>query len=859
MADRKPGSTSVLDRPASRNDRRDEPPPEKTDNKAAIKTAQKQARARLQEAVQKMDVSTELQNEAMEVMREVEESIGRNPSRAFVEKAIIGAQSYLSRKAQAEHDQKAKEKKYEEDKAKQETEEKEKKQKEEEAKEHAAPHGAVEEPESAKKDEQATAAEQSQDTGTPSTETAQPSAEQTSSAAPTAESNQQPTPSATTTETNQQQTEKPASADSSPVVNSSAEGKVTNSTEQHVQNHGDSGQKAVDKKSERTSDDHASKEMGKQEDKQRKAGTNKNAVVSQQRTQGKSTSSANAVASKSETASPTRQSGSPKVASHHVGGSVPVHAGGQRPSRGNNKNTGPGRTTPRSNKNALPSKAGPRSRPSAGSGRIRTRKIPPRPRPPMPRYNNPNVVYSGGGATHSSVDESFTHTTTSEETTDITVHEQQIESDSTITTPIGGGFIGGAGAGSGGGGSASSNASEGGQGNSGGVDGGAENGGRGSGKKKNDKQSSSGHGVGGANRLAQKLGFGKSGGKAGAKVAAQGGEKVVAQAAVRGGAVALFSNPVVLGILAAIVFIIIVIVIIVSIFGGKKGTEQQTTASPLTLQKTGPATAAMGQELTYTITAKYAGRAQDVVITDPLPVGTDYVSSTPPGVYDIVQRKVTWTASQLYVPLTNPISMPVTLVLRSTQDNLNVINKATATVIGGFPEGAGGGAPQEGYVPPNAIDCGGKYRALMDKNRFLKTNFGDPGCTPNIKEEIDKRFREKDPANADWWFQVAKCESGYGPNTWRDPDTVTHTPDAGGAWGLVQTGSSIIAEPESLYTNSKGRGSVQLENLKQLPGLPGGTWGHGGEFDRGDVNWEKQVDNAIELFKKRGKGYWACA
>jgi uncharacterized membrane protein YgcG len=141
--------------------------------------------------------------------------------------------------------------------------------------------------------------------------------------------------------------------------------------------------------------------------------------------------------------------------------------------------------------------------------------------------------------------------------------------------------------------------------------------------------------------------------------------------------------------------------------------------------------------------------------------------------------------------------------------------------------GGGGqtGATAEGYVPPSADTCGGKYQL----NSPIKKNFGDPSCK-FTKDELNKLLKSKDPDNADWWFnKVAPCESQYNPNAFNGKAV-----DAAGAWGLFQMGS---AKP---------------------PGAPPPAPGKNGPNDRGDVNWEVQVTNAAAYLKQAGKGYWAC-
>ncbi|MGI8420162.1 MAG: glucosaminidase domain-containing protein [Candidatus Levyibacteriota bacterium] len=142
------------------------------------------------------------------------------------------------------------------------------------------------------------------------------------------------------------------------------------------------------------------------------------------------------------------------------------------------------------------------------------------------------------------------------------------------------------------------------------------------------------------------------------------------------------------------------------------------------------------------------------------------------------------------------------------------------------PQPAGGGPA--GYIAP-AIDTCGKYNLTNP----LGKNFGDPSCNDPgqafTKDKLNAELLKDDPANAQRFYQLAMCESSYNPNAYNP-----HTPDPAGAWGLFQDGS---ATP---------------------PGSPPSSPGKGGPNDRGDVNWQMQVTNAVALLKQKGSSYWGC-
>lgn len=140
-------------------------------------------------------------------------------------------------------------------------------------------------------------------------------------------------------------------------------------------------------------------------------------------------------------------------------------------------------------------------------------------------------------------------------------------------------------------------------------------------------------------------------------------------------------------------------------------------------------------------------------------------------------------------------------------------------------------ATKGGYTPPNASTCSKNYQFTSP----LKKNFGDPRCDFS-KDKLYKQLKQLDPKNAmTWYIKVIPCESGFNPNAYASPQT--GTPDAHGAWGLFQMGSSTPAGKN--------------------PPAPGKN----GRYDRGDVSWETQIINATTYGKQLSRlgAYWACA
>jgi hypothetical protein len=288
--------------------------------------------------------------------------------------------------------------------------------------------------------------------------------------------------------------------------------------------------------------------------------------------------------------------------------------------------------------------------------------------------------------------------------------------------------------------------------------------------------------------------------------------------------------------------------------------KQTQNTQPTVTETCVPATLAkIGETTTCTITVTYDGSADDIQVVDTIESlsGSSYVpgSSSPQAAFDVSTGTLLWDAKNLNLQL-NPVNFKVSFKLVSTKDNWTIYNQYTITPTnlssGSDSSIAGGG------LPANANTCSGKYTANMSSNYLLKKNFGDPDCNMPDANAFATYLKQQDPANGAKWFLVAQCESGYNPNAWRDPNEIAHTPDASGAWGLFQIGSSAIMTPDSLYTSNR-TATISTSNVQQQPGLPMPTWGHGGSYDRGDVDWKTQVQNAIQLLKSRGWGYWACS
>ena len=90
----------------------------------------------------------------------------------------------------------------------------------------------------------------------------------------------------------------------------------------------------------------------------------------------------------------------------------------------------------------------------------------------------------------------------------------------------------------------------------------------------------------------------------------------------------------------------------------------------------------VGDEVTFTITAHNAGpdNATNVVITDVLPLGLDFVSASDGGTYDALSRTITWTAFNLNYGAPDVIRTFIAKVNATMAGNATgIINTANAT------------------------------------------------------------------------------------------------------------------------------------------------------------------------------------
>lgn len=290
-----------------------------------------------------------------------------------------------------------------------------------------------------------------------------------------------------------------------------------------------------------------------------------------------------------------------------------------------------------------------------------------------------------------------------------------------------------------------------------------------------------------------------------------------------------------------VIVVILAVLFVIFILTGQTAYEDQygngngTGSNPLQITKTGPSQATAGQNLTYTINVVYPGSADDIDITDPIPVGTTYVSSSPKGTVTV--GAVEWDAKLLNLPLSNPINITITLTLKATQNNTNIINYATARLMGGTLNGGG--------VAASSDSCHGIYSSWMSQVQTILprlhisgANYGDPACDLAQQDPNGNWIINKDKILADLkatlpakeaeavFICIIPNESAYNADAWNPNSTSAGNSGTPGAFGLFQM-------------NAQGYAN------------------QGQPEDVGDVVWTQQIANAIAWKNKYNGGKWS--
>lgn len=132
-------------------------------------------------------------------------------------------------------------------------------------------------------------------------------------------------------------------------------------------------------------------------------------------------------------------------------------------------------------------------------------------------------------------------------------------------------------------------------------------------------------------------------------------------------------------IIIIIIIIIIVIVFLIVLLGS--GSSSSTT---LGLTQSGPIQAKIGDKLDYAITVNYPNTAQDIIIAEQIPDGTQYINA-PQATYDPASNTVTWSIAAISGSasgsLISNVNTTLSLTLLATKDNIYIINIPKGKII----------------------------------------------------------------------------------------------------------------------------------------------------------------------------------
>ena len=303
-----------------------------------------------------------------------------------------------------------------------------------------------------------------------------------------------------------------------------------------------------------------------------------------------------------------------------------------------------------------------------------------------------------------------------------------------------------------------------------------------------------------------------------------------------------------------IIVAIVIIIIFIIVFGS--GAAADPNGPKLTITKSGPTEAAVGQSLTYQFAVAYPGTAQEITITDHIPDGTEFdPADQPPAHFDPVTRIVTWKASEM-VPVTNGVlsttNLNFALNLKATVDNAHVVNQAEATVI---PAAAPGGLAcgQKSTPPANVqvISCSGERATEKTTDGYyMPTNFGCntgfpkdpndnciPGCgvstIPECKGMSDSEGQACE--NAVQWYSANQDQYGCNAKLMvTNPETgqavVVRAIDSGPAcW--TQSGGAKFDLSQAAYANINAGNKVKVEPVEEsVPLGPVNVCSAGGSY-----------------------------
>lgn len=240
-----------------------------------------------------------------------------------------------------------------------------------------------------------------------------------------------------------------------------------------------------------------------------------------------------------------------------------------------------------------------------------------------------------------------------------------------------------------------------------------------------------------------------------------------------------------------------------------------TATGNLKLLQSGPTDIAdTNTPITYSLAISYTGSGSITFdITDNLSAllgeadtgATGSCNSSMTGNYNPSTNLVSWQNLTLKTGENKTLCLTAKAKPNTSSQKIDNTFKAKITKVEQVPATGSTISSQE----PNDSTCSGVYAApnlySIDKNPLGK-NFGDPGCNFS-KPTLAELLRTQDPKDGAFFYWLVEYESSYIPNAY------TSFSPAKGAWGLYQMG----------------------------------TVRSGDIYDRGDVVWQLQTANAVNL------------
>jgi uncharacterized repeat protein (TIGR01451 family) len=262
-------------------------------------------------------------------------------------------------------------------------------------------------------------------------------------------------------------------------------------------------------------------------------------------------------------------------------------------------------------------------------------------------------------------------------------------------------------------------------------------------------------------------------------------------------------------------------------------TSIEWLAPNVMLNHTGPASAVVGQEITYTTSVQNQGKidSQGITITAPLPDGLEYVRSQPAAFVDDKQRQLVWT-----LPVLPPgQSQSVQAVYKTLRQGTVTSSAIMATAEGQRDQKD---VVTQVHVAALRLTLTGPPTAVVGQPITLQMNVTNPGSGPLenvlLTAQFDANLKHESGINT-LNLQLGTLQPGE-----TRPATLTLTPRAAGrlATKVIATANNLsdsaehivavqeaqlglnIDGPSKRYVGRNADWTIRVENPSDAP-LPG--------------------------------------